>query len=179
MSKKKADKLETIIIRTTVTIVTLLCILLGTGMIEKACWKAVATGTNLMILNYEVRSYNEQLYKTDAMTDKYNEITEKRNTFYQSEDTVIRVFSNLPTIPKLGVWLLSMFFLMIVPVAAILGIIKEINIERHFWKKEKKRWEQQDIIEKRGQEKSAKEHGKLAGETVAKLLQLGSSRKWK
>lgn len=179
MSKKKADRLETIIIRTTVTIVTLLCILLGTGMIEKACWKAVATGTNLMILNYEVRRYNEQLYKTDAMTDKYNEITDKRNEFYQSEDTIIRVFSNLPTIPKLSIWLLSMSFLIIVPTAAILGIIKEINIERHFWKKEKKRWEQQDIIEKRGQEKSAKEHGKLTGGTMAKLLQLGSYRKWK
>lgn len=153
MSKKKADRLETLIIRNTVTIVTLLFMVIGAITVELTCWKVARTGANLAILNYEAQSYNEQTYKTDAMTDKYNEALSIRNTFYQSEDTVIRVFSNLPAFPKLCIWIFCGLLLIVVPIMTFVGMLKEITIERNFWKSEKRRWERQDAREKRRQDR--------------------------
>lgn len=179
MSKKKADRLETIIIRNTVTIVTLLFMVIGATVIGRTCWKVASAGTTLAIINCNAQSYNEQTYKTDEMTDSYNEASDIRSALYQSEDTVVRVFTNLPTLPKLCVWLLSLSVLIIILLITILGIVKEINTERYFWKKKKERWERQDIRGKRETERNAKKGGRLTVPTTIKLIQLGSSNKWR
>lgn len=153
MSKKKADRLETLIIRNTVTIVTLLFMVIGAITVELTCWKVASAGTNLVILNYNAQCYNERIYKTDAMTDKYNEALSMRNTFYQSEDIVIRVFSNLPAFPKLCIWVFCGLLFILIPIITFCGCLKEITIERNFWKSEKRRWKRQDIREKRKQER--------------------------
>lgn len=148
MSKKNSVKLEAAITRTLVTIVTLFCIVIGAIVLVQNCCKVVAVGTNLIILNDNAQFYNEQPRKTDAMTEDFNEALIERNKFYQSEGTVTRVFSNLPSFFKLCTWLLAIVGIPAIPLAVLLHIFKEVCVMSNLWKYQVKRQRKQKKAEK-------------------------------
>lgn len=133
---RKNEQLEAAIIRITVTIVTLVFVLLGVVKAEQICYKIAKTGASLMVLNDNAQFYNEQARKTDAMTDTFEAEKKERNEkFYQSEDLLIRVYSNLPAMVKLTIWFLS---LLLIPFAAVFITLREIETEKYFWKREQR-----------------------------------------
>lgn len=139
MSKQKDDQLKTAIIRNTVTIVTLLLVILGAVKTEQICYKIAQTGASLMVLNDNARFYNEQKRKTDSMTDAFNEEKKERNEkFYQSEDPLVRSYSNLPSLPKLIIWFTSLLLMLLTPFIAAIIVVREINTEIYFWKRKKR-----------------------------------------
>lgn len=110
-----------------VTIVALACLVLGTFSAVQECCKIAMTGAKLIVLNDNARFYNEQPRKTDDMTAEYNANEAKRQAIYNSEDTVIRVFSNLPTLTKLLAWILAIVAIPGIPCAVILHIVRRVN----------------------------------------------------
>ncbi len=111
-----------------VTIVTLLCLVAGAFSVMQNCVKIVKTGFELMILQDNAQFYNEQELKTDNMTEDYDQNDAKRQSIYNSEDIVIRVFSNLPILIKIAVWLLAIVGIPFTPFAVILYLVRRINI---------------------------------------------------
>lgn len=109
-----------------VTIVTLLCLIFGTCLVVHESYKIAKTGVHLMILNDNAQYYNENVRKTDGMTEEYLENNEMRQEIYNSEDVVIRVFSNLPTLIKLFVWILAMIAVPFVPFVLLINIVRQI-----------------------------------------------------
>ena len=133
MSRKNEQR-EAAIIRITVTIVTLLFVLLGVVKAEQICYKIAKTGASLMVLNN-----NAQEQKTDAMTENFTAEKKERNEkFYQSEDLLIRVYSNLPAMVKLTIWFLSLLLMLLIPFAAVFITLREIETEKYFWKREQR-----------------------------------------
>lgn len=109
-----------------VTIVTLLCLIFGTCLVVHESCKIVQTGVHLMILNDNAQYYNDNVRKTDGMTEEYLENNEMRQEIYNSEDAVIRVFSNLPTLIKLFVWILAIIAVPFVPFVLLVNIVRQI-----------------------------------------------------
>ena len=136
---RKNEQLEAAIIRITVTIVTLVFVLLGVVKAEQICYKIAKTGASLMVLNDNAQFYNEQARKTDAMTDTFEAEKKERNEkFYQLEDLLIRVYSNLPAMVKLTIWFLSLLLMLLIPFAAVFITLREIETEKYFWKREQR-----------------------------------------
>lgn len=77
-----------------ITIVTLLVFIYGTVDVCQLCNKVISTSIQLMILNDNATFYNQQERKTDKMTEDYLANDAKRQEIYNSEDDVIRWFSN-------------------------------------------------------------------------------------
>ncbi len=152
MSRKNEQR-EAAIIRITVTIVTLLFVLLGVVKAEQICYKIAKTGASLMVLNN-----NAQEQKTDAMTENFTAEKKERNEkFYQSEDLLIRVYSNLPALMKLAIWFLSLLLMLLIPFAAVFITLREIETEKYFWKRDQRikerREKRQEQLEDKGAEK--------------------------
>lgn len=157
MSRKNEQR-EAAIIRITVTIVTLLFVLLGVVKAEQICYKIAKTGASLMVLNNNAQFYNEQEQKTDAMTENFTAEKKERNEkFYQSEDLLIRVYSNLPALMKLAIWFLSLLLMLLIPFAAVFITLREIETEKYFWKRDQRikerREKRQEQLEDKGAEK--------------------------
>lgn len=149
MSRKNEQR-EAAIIRITVTIVTLLFVLLGVVKAEQICYKIAKTGASLMVLNNNAQFYNEQEQKTDAMTENFTAEKKERNEkFYQSEDLLIRVYSNLPALMKLAIWFLSLLLMLLIPFAAVFITLREIETEKYFWKRDQIIKERRERKEKR------------------------------
>ena len=152
MSRKNEQR-EAAIIRITVTIVTLVFVLLGVVKAEQICYKIAKTGASLMVLNN-----NAQEQKTDAMTENFTAEKKERNEkFYQSEDLLIRVYSNLPALMKLAIWFLSLLLMLLIPFAAVFITLREIETEKYFWKRDQRikerREKRQEQLEDKGAEK--------------------------
>lgn len=152
MSRKNEQR-EAAIIRITVTIVTPLFVLLGVVKAEQICYKIAKTGASLMVLNN-----NAQEQKTDAMTENFTAEKKERNEkFYQSEDLLIRVYSNLPALMKLAIWFLSLLLMLLIPFAAVFITLREIETEKYFWKRDQRikerREKRQEQLEDKGAEK--------------------------
>ena len=149
MSRKNEQR-EAAIIRITVTIVTLLFVLLGVVKAEQICYKISTTGASLMVLNNNAQFYNEQEQKTDAMTENFTAEKKERNEkFYQSEDLLIRVYSNLPALMKLAIWFLSLLLMLLIPFAAVFITLREIETEKYLWKRDQRIKERRERKEKR------------------------------
>lgn len=122
-----------------VTIVTLLCLVVGTVTVVQQSCKIVKVGANLMVLNDNASFYNESSRKTDEMTEEYLRNQAEREKFYQSEDTVTRVFSNLPTFTKLLVWILALAAIPFVPIIVFFHILRKIYVMRRRMQRAKRK----------------------------------------
>ncbi len=137
MENNNNKRVTASIVRTLITIVTLLCLLLGTCTVVRESWKIVKTGVMLIELNNNATDYNEAQIKTNQMTEEYLENQAEREKFYQSEDTVIRVYSNFPTIVKLLVLLLAIYAIPGVPFMVLLYVVREVYATRKRSKRRK------------------------------------------
>lgn len=82
-------------------LLTVLVLIVGTFGTLEVCGKVVETGANLIVLNDNASYYNEQYFKTDEMTRAYERNQAKRMELYNSEDPIIRGYSNMWALPKL------------------------------------------------------------------------------
>lgn len=83
------------------------------GLIVYICnsVKIYKTALELFVLNDNIRYYQEQSIKTDSMTNEaQKDIEIRENDFYNSNDPVIRWFSNLYGLIKLVVLAIDVVF---------------------------------------------------------------------
>lgn len=112
---KKYNKREIDICKLVINILIVLIFVAGSSTITHTCAKVVDTAVSLIILNDNAQFYNEQPRKTDSMTEDYIENNKLRQEFYNSEDTVIRVYSNMNILLKLFFLFVAVVLLFAIP----------------------------------------------------------------
>lgn len=117
-------------------LLTVLVLIVGTLGTLKLSGKIVSTGVNLMVLSDNASYYNEQYFKTDEMTRAYEQNHKERMKFYNSDDPVVKGYSNMWTLPKVISLLLA---LAMYPGVGLVWLYVLLNI---YFKAEKKykRW---------------------------------------
>jgi len=95
-----------------------------------------------MVLYDNAAFYNEAPRKTDGMTEQYLANQAEREKFYQSEDTVIRVFSNLPTLVKLLVWFLAIAAIPGVPFLVFIYVARQAYLIKKKMERKRRQIEQ-------------------------------------
>ena len=110
-----------------VKILTILTLIIGTVNVLAVNAEIIKTSVDLLTLKDNAMFYNEQYRKTDAMTEEYRANNAERQKIYNSEDVVVRVFSNQNAIVKMGilVWALASFLL--IPYMWLVLIAKEMR----------------------------------------------------
>ena len=93
--------------RIVIIILTFLALVFGTIEIARMSNKIIVTSAKLVILNDNAQFYNEQPRKTDAMTESYLENDALRQEIYNSEDDLVRIFSNQHALVKAVILLLA------------------------------------------------------------------------
>lgn len=94
-------------VRNLARLLTILVLIVGTIGTFKICGKVIQTGSSLIVLNDNASYYNEQARKTDEMTAEYMQNHEERQKFYNSEDPIIKGYSNSGTFAKVLYLLLA------------------------------------------------------------------------
>lgn len=99
-------------------------VVVGVVVLEVASWKVFKTAVNLSALNSNARFYNEQSIKTDEMSEEYQANQKERQKFYNSDDVLVRFYSNSNVVAKIALWLATVLFLAAVPLSAVyLGFV--------------------------------------------------------
>lgn len=108
-------------IRIAVEVLMAIALLIGACQIEMTSIKICETAVKLAIINDNVRLYNEQPFKSDKMTAEYNELKNLRNEeFYNSEDDLVKFFSNAHLLFKLILIVISVVLMFVTPIAVII-----------------------------------------------------------
>lgn len=94
--------------RAMIMILTFLALVFGTIEIARMSNKIIGTSAKLVILNDNAQFYNEQPRKTNAMTESYLENDALRQEIYNSEDDLVRIFSNQHALVKAVILLLAL-----------------------------------------------------------------------
>lgn len=124
------------ILRYGITIVTLLVFIFGTISLIQMSNKIVVTSCNLIILRDNASFYNEQAQKTDKMTENYIQNDEKRQEIYNSQDNIIRWFSNQNTMMKIVILFLS---IMLYPMILLVWIREILRTQMKITRKMKQK----------------------------------------
>jgi len=110
----------------TARILAFLLLIVGTISIFSCLHKIILTGVNLIVLNDNIRYYNEAARKTDRMTDQVEEYFAERAKYYNSEDQVVHFFANLPTLAKALVLLITLATYIAVPAMWVILLLHRI-----------------------------------------------------
>ena len=87
----------------------LLTLMVGTMTMGKISCTVLKTAANLVVLNDNIQVYNEQLYKTDEMTEEAERwIKERQEKFFNSQQTIVRIYSTSNGLVKLVMILWSL-----------------------------------------------------------------------
>lgn len=119
-------------VRTLARLLTILILVVGTIGTFQICSTVIRTGASLIVLRDNASYYNEQYRKTDEMTDAYNRNHEERQKFYNSEDPIIRGYSNSGTFAKILYLFLAIAMF---PGLALVWVYIIFNV---YWKLERK-----------------------------------------
>ncbi len=119
-------------VRTLAMLLTILILVVGTISTFQICSTVIRTGASLIVLRDNASYYNEQSRKTDEMTDAYNRNHEERQKFYNSEDPIIRGYSNSGTFAKILYLFLAIAMF---PGLALVWIYVIFNV---YWELERK-----------------------------------------
>ncbi len=101
----------------------------GVISMEMMSLKIFKTAMNLFVLNDNAQFYNEQPVKTDEMTSSYEKNQKERQLLYNSEDKVVRIYSNSHVIIKMIGFVIAVVFLGLVPISAVLYLVKKKQIK--------------------------------------------------
>ncbi len=121
-----------------VEILTILVLIVGTVCILQTSVKVIDTSAKLFILGDNASFYNEQERKTDAMTEEYILNNIERQKIYNSDDKVVKSFSNQNIAVKLIILLVSFVSFIILPYMWIYIIIRKIRKYLHRRKRVRK-----------------------------------------
>lgn len=111
-------------------ILAFLLLIVGTISIISCANKIVSTAADLIVLNDNIRYYNDSPRKTDKMTDQCENYFAERAKFYNSEDQIVHFFANLPTLVKALVLLVTIATYFAVPAMWVILIIQRICVIR-------------------------------------------------
>ena len=98
------------------------------------------TALQLFDISWEISDYNAEQVKTDEMTERIVQVQEKRKKIYNSDDLVLRVFSNSPKIVKIIIFILTTlgnFFIICLWIEFIFDYIKKVRERIKKFKKSK------------------------------------------
>lgn len=127
-------------IRNIVRLLAVLLIVIGSIYTVQVCNKVVVTGLQLIVLRDNASYYNEQYFKTDEMTEAYNQNHAKRQELYNSEDSIVRGYSNLGSITKALAWIAAVMMypgICLVWLYIIMNVI--FKLERTFKRRRRQR----------------------------------------
>lgn len=93
--------------RKIVRLLTILVLIVGTIGTLDASRKIVTAGVQLIVLRDNASYFNESSIITDGITEAYNENNEMRQEIYQSDDNLVRAFSNMNAFVKLIVFCIA------------------------------------------------------------------------
>lgn len=110
--------------RTLINLFTLALLLVGIATCHTNNVKIFQTASSLIVLNDNIQFYNEQSRKTDSMTADAEKDFEARRDIYNSEDFVIRVFSNQNAVIKIAIIFLAILSYPIMFVVVAFQILK-------------------------------------------------------
>ena len=114
---------------------TLALLLLGSIMLLQNSATIFLTSVKLLTVRDNISYYNEAYRKTDSMTEDVLKEYEKREELYNSEDSTVRWFCNLPTLAKALVAIVAFLSFLAVPFLYLINILDAI---RYFkWRKRK------------------------------------------
>lgn len=107
-----------------VKILTFFCVLVGCLVLWRDSLKLLKTATELCIINDNIAVYNEQYRKTDVMTAEVKKLFEEREEkFYNSDDIVVRIYSNSCSFLKLFFIIVSLGLVVLMPIVLVWNII--------------------------------------------------------
>ncbi len=92
-------------------------LLMGIVLLETIALKVLKTAGDLAILNDNARFYNEQSVKTDRMTREFLKNEAERQKIYNSDDSVVRLYSNSHAIIKFMVLIVAGMVVVVVPLS--------------------------------------------------------------
>lgn len=92
-------------------------LLVGIVSLEMIALKVLKTAGDLAILNDNARFYNEQSVKTDRMTQEFLKNEAERQKIYNSDDSVVRIYSNSHAIIKFMVLIVVGMVVVVVPLS--------------------------------------------------------------
>ena len=95
------------VVRTLSKILTLLMLVLGTITIIESCNKIVGTTFELLVLRDNALYYNSLPIKSEKLNEEYDKNDTKRKEIYNSEDTLIRTFSNQNALVKVCICVIA------------------------------------------------------------------------
>lgn len=110
--------------RTLINLFTLALLLVGIATCHTNNVKIFQTASSLIVLNDNIQFYNEQSRKTDSMTADAEKDFEARRDIYNSEDFVIRAFSNQNAVIKIAIIFLAILSYPIMFVVVAFQILK-------------------------------------------------------
>ena len=115
MNKSKKFRIENLILLTLVVVsIVVLCI----------SAKITFLSIDMFILRDNANFYNESVVKTDESADYYNDNDAKRQEIYNSDDALVRGFSNSNTAVKLIGAIVATILFVGIPSAWIYCIVK-------------------------------------------------------
>lgn len=115
MNKSKKFRIENLILLTLVVVsIVVLCI----------SAKITFLSIDMFILRDNANFYNESVVKTDESADYYNDNDAKRQEIYNSDDALVRGFSNMSTAVKLIGAIIAAILLVGIPSAWVYCIVK-------------------------------------------------------
>ena len=112
--------------RTLVIFLTLLILVTGCVSLLQCSAKVVKTGTTLTLIWFSHNQYNEAATKTSQLTQYYNQDEAERKALYNSEDWVVRTYSNCNIVVKIVVLLLAMASFLFFPYLVFLFVLESI-----------------------------------------------------
>ena len=124
--------------RTIAIIMVILALAVGSIELLRISGIVIKTGADLIALYDSACFYNEQIRKTDAMTEDYIENQKLREQIYNSEDIIVRTYSNLWTLLKIaGLFLAFASYPLVLYMWLWIGYQFKLMIEDH--RKERKK----------------------------------------
>lgn len=106
-------------------ILAILLLVFMSAELVNANTRIIATAGTLANISMEIQDYNESTRKTDEWTERIEQIQEERQSIYNSDDWLIRTFSNSNDLFKFAFILLAIGSYIAVIVIWI-GVIIEI-----------------------------------------------------
>ena len=109
--------------RTVAAILAVIILIAGGIAVEKTSIKVVKTGVGLFVIHDNISFYNESYRKTDASTAAVEEqFRIRQEHYYDSEDPVVRTFSNMFVLFKLVLFLLAIALIVVTPFVCLFKI---------------------------------------------------------
>ncbi len=103
----------------------------GIVFLETVSCIILKTSMDLLFFMYDAQQYNAQALKTDEMTERFVETQQERQKIYNSDNVIVRVYSNANILVKLAVLALALVCGLGLPYAIFAEIRRRRQVKAH------------------------------------------------